>query len=452
MNVTLDKIDNVNATLTISFTEDDYQNDVKKELNEIGRTRPIKGFRLGHVPFGMLKKFYGDQVMANVIDKKLSKALTDYIVSNKIDILGEPMVSNDTKVDLKKDKEFSFKFDLGLAPEFELKLDKRVKIPYYNIEVSQDMLDKQNEAYRKRFGKQVPGEVSNEESVLRGSLAELNPDGTVKEDGIKVEKAVVSPRYFKDEEEKKKFVGKKVSEEVVYNPYKAVDGNVNELAATLNLDTKDAEVKSDFKFTITEILVDELAEMNQEFFDNVLGKDVAKDEKEYTEKVKEMIANQLKNDSNYRFTLDAERVLRKKVGELELPEAFLKRFLLAQNKDADEKKIEEEWPTAKKQLEWQLIKEKVAHNYDVKVENEDKLRLARFYAAQQFAQYGMGNLPDDVIDKYAHQLLEKPEYSNDITNRAMEDKVFAAVKNAVGIDEKNVTAEEFNKLFEADKK
>ena len=144
------------------------------------------------------------------------------------------------------------------------------------------MLDKQNEAYRKRFGKQVPGEVSNEESVLRGSLAELNPDGTVKEDGIKVEKAVVSPRYFKDEEEKKKFVGKKVGEEVVYNPYKAVDGNVNELAATLNLDTKDAEVKSDFKFTITEILVDELAEMNQEFFDNVLGKDVAKDEKEYT--------------------------------------------------------------------------------------------------------------------------------------------------------------------------
>ncbi len=453
MNVTLDKIDNVNATLTISFKEEDYQNDVKKELNEIGRTRPIKGFRPGHVPFGILKKFYGEQVLADVIDKKLSKELSNYIVENKIDVLGEPMVNKDVKVDLKKDKDFDFKFDLGIAPEFDLKLDKRVKIPYYNIEVSQEMVDKQTEAYRKQFGKQVPGEVADEESVLRGSMVELNEDGTEKEDGIKVEKTSIYPRYLSNDDEKKKFVGKKVGEDVVYNPYTSVAGNENELASVLNLDKEAAkDVKSNFKFTVSEILVSEPAEMNQEFFDEVLGKDVAKDEKQYTEKVKEMIGNQLKNDSNYRFTVDAERVLRKKVGELELPEAFLKRFLLAQNKDVDEKKIEEKWPNTKSQLEWQLIKEKVARNLNVKLENEDKLRMARYYAAQQFAQYGMGNVPDDVIDRYAHQLLEKPEYSNEISNRAMDNKVFDAIKNAVGVDEKNVTVDEFQKLFESDKK
>ncbi|MBQ4139538.1 MAG: trigger factor, partial [Muribaculaceae bacterium] len=207
-------------------------------------------------------------------------------------------------------------------------------------------------------------------------------------------------------------------------------------------------VKSDFRFHVEEIMVNQDAEMNQELFDNVLGKDVAKSEEEYREKLREMLSKQLLNDSNYRFTVDAERVLKKKVGQLELPDEFLKRFLATRSKENDAQKVEEQYPQTREQLVWQLIKEKVAHNYDIKVENEDKLRLARFYAAQQFAQYGMTNLPDDVIEKYAHELLEKREYSEEIQNRAYEDKVFASIKENVGIDEKEVSVEEFNKLFE----
>ncbi len=452
MNVTLDKTDNVNGILTISFQEEDYQNDVKKGLAEIGQKRPLKGFRPGHVPAGLLKKMFGTEVLANVVDRKVSRAMSDYIVSNKVDVLGEPMLSKDTKVDFNKDKDFTFKFDLGLAPEFDVKLDKRVKVPYYNIEVSQEMIDKQNDSYKKRFGKQVPGEVAAEDSLLKGSLVELNEDGSVKENGIAVEKTIISPQYLKDEDEKKKFVGKKVNEEVVYNPFKAANGNLTELAAILNVDKDQAEVKSDFKLQINEILVNQEAEINQEFFDNVLGKDAAKNEKEYFEKLKEMIANQLKNDSNYRFTIDTERILRKKVGELELPDEFLKRFLLTRGENVDEKKIEEDYPNTKSQIQWQLIKEKVARNLEVKVEEEDRLRLARFFAAQQFAQYGMTNIPDDVIDKYAKEIMENKNYADDIQNRAFEDKVFAAIKEAVAIEEKSVTVEEFNKLFESDKK
>lgn len=452
MNVTLDKTDNVNGILTISFQEEDYQNDVKKGLAEIGQKRPLKGFRPGHVPAGLLKKMFGTEVLANVVDRKVSRAMSDYIVSNKVDVLGEPMLSKDTKVDFNKDKDFTFKFELGLAPEFDVKLDKRVKVPYYNIEVSQEMIDKQNDSYKKRFGKQVPGEVAAEDSLLKGSLVELNEDGSVKENGIAVEKTIISPQYLKDEDEKKKFVGKKVNEEVVYNPFKAANGNLTELAAILNVDKDQAEVKSDFKLQINEILVNQEAEINQEFFDNVLGKDAAKNEKEYFEKLKEMIANQLKNDSNYRFTIDTERILRKKVGELELPDEFLKRFLLTRGENVDEKKIEEDYPNTKSQIQWQLIKEKVARNLEVKVEEEDRLRLARFFAAQQFAQYGMTNIPDDVIDKYAKEIMENKNYADDIQNRAFEDKVFAAIKEAVAIEEKSVTVEEFNKLFESDKK
>ena len=453
MNVNFEKTDNVNGVLTISFKEEDYKDDYKKRLNEAGQQHPLKGFRPGHVPMGLLKKFYGPQVLADLIDRKVSKSLGDYIVENKIDVLGEPMLNKDTKVDFNKDTEFTFIFDLGIAPEFECKLDKRVKIPYYNIEVSQEMVDKQNEALKKRFGKQVPGETIDEEALVRGSMVELDENGNAKEGGINVEKTVLSPKYLKDEDEKKKFIGKKVNDEIVFNPAKAVGESTTELASLLNIDKdKAADVKSDFKMTVTEILVSQPAEMNQEFFDNVLGKDVANDEKTYLEKVKEMIGNQLKNDSNYRFTMDAERVLRKKVGDLELPEAFLKRYLVATNKDADEKKVEENFENTANQLKWQLIKEKIAKNLNVKVEAEDKTKRAKFYAAQQFAQYGMNNVPDDVIENYAHQILEKPEYSRDIENQAFEDKVYAAIKDAVAVEEKTVSVDEFNKLFEQAKK
>lgn len=453
MNVTLDKNGNVSGVLTISLVEEDYQAEVKKQLAELGRRRPIKGFRPGHVPAGLLKKYYGGQVTAEVVDQVVSRELTNYIRENNIDLLGEPMLSPDTKVDMVNEKDFSFKFDLGFAPEFELKLDKRVKVPYYNIEVSQEMIDNQNEAFKKRFGTQVAGEVADEDALLRGSMVELAEDGTAKEDGIKVERTIVSPKYLKDDDEKAKFVGKKVGDELVFNPGKGAGGNVTELAAMLNIDKDQAaDVKSDFNFKVEEILVNKDAEMGQELFDSVLGKDVVKTEEEYFEKVKEMLAGQLKNDSNYRFTLDAEQVLKKKVGDLEMPDEFLKRYLVSINKDADQAKIEEEYPRTREEIVWQLIKEKVARTYDVKIEQDDLMRLARIYASQQFAQYGMGNLPDDMLDRYAGELLENKDYSREISRRAFEDKVFATIRDNVSLNEKTVTVEEFNKLFEKDKK
>lgn len=453
MNVTLDKNGNVSGVLTISLVEEDYQAEVKKQLAELGRRRPIKGFRPGHVPAGLLKKYYGGQVTAEVVDQVVSRELTNYIRENNIDLLGEPMLSPDTKVDMVNEKDFSFKFDLGFAPEFELKLDKRVKVPYYNIEVSQEMIDNQNDAFKKRFGTQVAGEVADEDALLRGSMVELAEDGTAKEDGIKVERTIVSPKYLKDDDEKAKFVGKKVGDELVFNPSKGAGGNVTELAAMLNIDKDQAtDVKSDFNFKVEEILVNKDAEMGQELFDSVLGKGVVKTEEEYFEKVKEMLAGQLKNDSNYRFTLDAEQVLKKKVGDLEMPDEFLKRYLVSINKDADQAKIEEEYPRTREEIVWQLIKEKVARTYDVKIEQDDLMRLARIYASQQFAQYGMGNLPDDMLDRYAGELLENKDYSREISRRAFEDKVFATIRDNVSLNEKTVTVEEFNKLFEKDKK
>jgi len=449
MNVNFEKIDNVNAKLTVSIVEEDYKSEVKKNLAEVGMKHPIKGFRPGHVPAGLLQKLYGEQVLGDVLDRMVGRAFSQYIVDNKIDLLGEPLASNENPIDLKAQKDFEFKFDLGLAPVFELKLDKRVKIPYYNITVSQEMVDNQDKSFRKRFGKQVPGETVTEDALLRGSLVELNEDGAEKEDGIKVEATILSPQYLKNEDEKKKFIGAKVNDDVVYNPNVAVDGNVTELASLLNVDKEAADVKSNFKFHINEVLVNEDAALDQDLFDAALGKDQAKNEEEYFAKVKDMLAAQLKNDSNYRFTIDAEKVLKNKVGALELPEEFLKRFLTLRDENNDAAKVEENFPQTKEQLTWHLIKEKIARDYALKVEVEDKMRLARYFAAQQFAQYGMGNMPEDVIDNYAHKILEDERYSNEITTRAMEDKIFAQIQNAVTLTNKEVTVEEFNKLFEA---
>lgn len=450
MNVTLDKNGNVSGVLTISLVEEDYQDEVKKQLSILGRRRPIKGFRPGHVPASLLKKHYGGQVTAEVVDEIVSRELTNYIRENNIDLLGEPMLSKDTKVDLVNEKNFEFKFDLGFAPEFELKLDKRVKVPYYNIEVSQAMVDDQSNAYKKRFGTQVPGDVSTEDALLRGSMEELDKDGNVKDGGIKVERTIVSPKYLKDEVEKAKFVGLKVNDTITFNPRVSSGSNVTEMAAMLAIDKDQAEnVESDFTFKVEEILVNKDAELGQELYDMVFGKDVVKTEEDYYAKIKEMLAGQLKSDSNYRFTIDAEKVLVKKVGELELPDEFLKRYLMSINKDTEPSKIEEEYPRTRGEIVWQLIKEKVAKQYDVKIEKEDQMRLARIYAAQQFAQYGIGNVPDETLDRYAGELMENKDYAKEINRRAFEDKVFATIRDNVSLTEKDVTAEEFNKLFEA---
>ncbi len=450
MNVNFEKTDQVNGLLTVAFVEDDYKAEVKKELNRLGQTRPLKGFRPGHVPAALLQKFYGPQVKVQVIDRMLNRAVSDYIVNNKIAILGEPMPTDDTQVNLDTDKEFEFKFNLGMAPEFELTIDKNITVPYYNIAVTDDMVQKQNEGYRKRFGKQVPGEEAAIDSMLRGSLVELDDNGQVKADGIKAERTIIMPQHLQNEEQQQKFVGAKVGQDIVFNPHTACDGNAAEMASMLNIDKENAaEVTGDFKMNVTEVMVNQPADMDQEFFDNVLGKDEAKTEEEYMTKLREVIAHELVADSNYRFTIDAERVLRDKVGDMPMPDEFLKRFLLTRDEKNTPEKVEEEYPAAKAHLQWQIIKDRAAASLDITVDDSDRRRLARLMAAQQFAQYGMTNLPDDVVDNYAQKLMDDERYHSEISSRAFDDKFFASLKQAVTLDEKNVSIDEFNKLFEA---
>lgn len=452
MNVKFEKVDNVNARLTVSFVEEDYKADVKRSLNELGQRRPIKGFRPGHVPMGMLQRMYGMQVLADVVDRKLSREVSNYIVENKVPVLGEPMLSTDTRVDFNTQKDFEFTFDLGLEPEFDVTIDSTLNIPYYNIEVTDEMVEKQNASYRHRYGKEVPGEVSDEESHITGKLVELDEAGNEKADGIVMERAAISPKYdIKDEEAKPQFVGLKVGDSIVFNPHKATGGSEVLLASILGVDKEvAATATADFRFTVTEILVNQDAEMDQELFNAVLGNGVATTEEDYLAKVREMIVGQLKNDSNYRFTIDAREAITAAVGELEMPADFLKRFLLSRpdNENTDKEKFEEQFPDALKQIRWQIIEQKIASKLGVKVEEEDINRLAHIYAAQQYAQYGLANAPEEMINEFAQRLLQTDRFRTDMANRALEDKLYAAIKANANVEERTVSVEEFNKLFE----
>ena len=456
MNVSFEQIDAVNGMLTVDIKREDFAADVNKEVAQMGVRHPLKGFRPGKAPKSLLMKFYGASVTADVIDRMVGRAVYDYIRENKLQVLGEPLPNEDTKVDIMKDEEMSFKYDLGLAPTIELKLNKRINVPYYNIEVTDQMVDDAIAHDRKRLGTLVDGEVSDKESMLRGSMIELDEQGNDKENGIKVERTVISPRYMVDEDEAAKFVGVKVGDTFTFNPHKANNGNIAELAAMLNVDRAAADVKSDFRVTIEEIKVNKEAEMNEEFFKGVLGTETeVKDEAAFREAVREMIARANVPESNYRFTVDAQRILTEKAGDLQLPEEFLKRFLKVRRAQENKENAEitdEEAQNMFKQLRWQLVKDHLAQALEIKVEKEDIDTAAFIFAQQQLSQYGIYNAPEDLIKQQAERFMQDERARDAIQEHAIDNKFYAAVKEAVKVNEKTISVEDFRKLYEKDEK
>lgn len=447
MNVTINKIDAVNATITVSLEEKDYQDKVKKTLREINMTRPEPGFRPGKVPAGLIQKKYGKAVKYDVVNKEVTDALYNYIKDNEIQVLGNPMPATKEEFDLEA-VDFTFTFNVGIAPEIDTHVNKDLTVPYYTIEVSDEMVERQNEMYRNRFGAQVPGETVEPNALVKGVITELNEEGNVKEGGILNENGIVSPQYFKNDDQRVAFMDKKLGDVVKFNPWVACGESVVELSSMLNIDKADAEqAKGEFNFEIKEIIVLRQAELNQEFFDNAVGKDKAHNEEEYKEALKAMIAQQLASDSNYRFSIDAKEAIEKAVGEIELPDAILKDYLMTQDEKFNAENIDEEYQKMRQDLVWQLVREAIAKQYQLKVEEQDILAVARMIAQSQFAQYGMTNLPDDVLDKYGRDMMNDPKSREHIVNQAVDMKLYHIIRENVTLEEKTVTVEQFNELF-----
>lgn len=447
MNVNYEKLDNVNGELTVTLEEKDYADKVTRQLKEIGKKHAEPGFRPGHVPAGLIAKKYGTAVKYDVVNKEVADAVFNYIKENKIQVLGQPVPESDNNFDI-NNKDFTFKFKVGVAPEFDNHVNKDLHVPYYNIIVPDSMVEEQITALRRRFGRQEPGEEMEPDAVVKGTITELNEDGSVKEGGVVVENGIIAPVHFKNEDQKKLFEGKKVGDVVRFNPAATCDANPTEMSSMLNIDKADVDAhKGDFNFEIKEIIVLKPAEMNQEFFDNAVGKDKAHNEEEFRAAVKELIAMNFSNDSNYRFTIDAKEAVQSAVGRLELPEQILKDFLMRQNEAMKAENIDEEFDKLRPQLEWDLIRDNVAEKFGVNVSDEDVLDEARGVVARQLMQYGAAGLNEQIIERYAQEVVKEEKQREMLAQNALNRKVFEVIKENVTLDGKEVSVEDFQKLF-----
>lgn len=451
MNVSLQNIDKVSALLTVKLEKADYQERVDKALKHLRQKAQMPGFRPGMVPMGLVKKMYGKSVLAEEVNKLLSETVYKYIQDNKVNILGEPLPNEEKQpaIDFYTMEDFEFLFDIALAPEFKVEVSKDDKVDYYDIEVTDEMVNNQVKAYTQRNGKYEQVETYAENDLLKGLLAELDEEGNTKEGGIQVEGAVMMPAYMKNDEQKAIFANAKVNDVLVFNPHTAWDGNPAELASLLKIDKEAAaEMKSNFSYQVEEITRFVEGELNQDIFDQVFGEGNVKTEEEFRAKVKEVIANQFVADSDYKFLIDLRKVLTDKIGKLEFPDALLKRIMRLNNPDKDEKFVEDNYDKSIEELTWHLIKEQLVKANDIKVEQKDIADMAKEATRAQFAQYGMLSVPDEILENYSKEMLKKKESVEGLVNRVVETKLATALKPQVTLENKAISAVDFNKMFE----
>ena len=451
MKITFDCPDKINGLLTMTIEPADYQEQVEKTLKNYRKKAQVPGFRPGMVPMGMIKKQYGTAVKVDEVNKLMGEKLYAYIQENKIQMLGEPLPNQEKQVpqDFEKDGELTFVFDIAVAPEFKAELTAKDKIDYYKIKADDKLIDDQVQMYASQAGEFVKAEVFSGNDTITGDLRELDEQGNTKEGGITTEGGMVMPAYIKAEDQKKLFDGVKPGDIITFNPKKAYPDNDAEVAALLKVEKDQVkDLTADFSYQITEIRHFQPAEVDQKLFDRVFGEGEVKDEKAFREKIAENIAPQLQQNSDYKFLRDVRQYLENKVGELQFPEALLKRVMLQNNKEKGADYVEKNFEGSIKELKWHLIKEQIVAANNIKIEEADLKAVAKEAIRAQFAQYGMSNVPDDVLENYAAEQLKKRENVDNFVDRAVDMKLTEVLKNVVKLNEKEVTLEDFNKLLQ----
>lgn len=452
MKISFENPDKVNGLLTLTVEEADYKENVEKTLKNYRKKANVPGFRPGMVPMGMIKRQFGTTAKIDEINKLLGEQIYKYVKDNNIQMLGEPLPSDKQEpVDMEKEAPYTFMFDIAVAPEFKAELTGDDTIDYYTITVDDKIIDQQIDVFASRAGHYDKVEDYQANDMLKGDIRELDENGNTKEGGVTVEGAVLMPEYIKVEDQKKLFDGAKLGDIITFNPKKAYPESDIEVSSLLKMKKEEvADLTADFSYQITEISRYVKAEVNQELFDQVYGKDVIKDEKDFREKIAEGLKAQFAVDSDFKFIQDVRKYLVDKVGALTYPDALLKRIMLNNNKDKGEEFVEKNYEQSIKELTWHLIKEQLVKANGIKIEDADIEETAKEAAKAQFAQYGMNNIPEEYIENYAKDMLKKREYIDSFVDRSIDRKLTEILKNVVKLENKTATLEEFNKMMQAE--
>lgn len=454
MKVSFENPDKVNGLLTLTIEEDDYKADVENKLKEYRRRANVPGFRPGQVPMGLIRRQVGSSVKVDAINDVLGKEMQKYLTDNKIQVLGQPVAhEGDEAIDLDKPAPYVFRFDIAVEPEFDATLSDKDTIDYHEITVDDKLIDQQVEMFCRRFGHmddKAETYDATANDLLKGDLRELDENGNTLEGGITVEGAMIMPTQIKVDEVRALFDGAKLGDIITFSPRKAYPENDSEIAALLKIERDNvAEHTGDFSFQVTTISHFVAAENNEELWKNVYGEEAGiKDEAAFRKAIAEGVGQQLVQDQDYKFIQDVRKYCEEKVGQLTYADGILKRVMLQNNKEKGEKFVEDNYERSIKELTWHLIKGQLAKQNGIQIEDKDIREIAIQSTRAQFAQYGMTSLPEDLITKYAEEMLQKRENIDPLVEAALDRKLSQKLKEVVTLNKKAISLDDFNKLAE----
>ncbi|MDG1098827.1 MAG: trigger factor [Bacteroidia bacterium] len=451
VNVKYDKIDDLNATIVVDIAKEDYEQKVNDEVKKLQKKVVLKGFRQGKAPMAMVNKMYGKSILADELNSMASKKLNEYITENKLDILGYPMSSDtlESKIDLESNEEFSFAFDLGLAPSFELKIDKKDKLPLYKLEVTKTEIDKDIAHAREQSGDMEVVDVSEGEDIIYAFATELNEDGNALEGGV--EKATISfvANMIEDKKLQKKFLGLKAGDTLNANIKKVFNDNETVISNTLAMPKEGVnDLNDSFTIEVTEVKRRTLAELNEDFYKNMFGaEDFPKNEEEYRDRVKANLERYYANEAQTWLDHEIGDYIIEKHG-LNLPDNFLKRWLQASNeKEYNAENIDERYAKEREALVRRLIVEKVAEKEEIKANAEDIKEEASIYFVSMYRQYGMNaSIQDAFIAETVEKKLKEREFVEQMGDRVVYRKVYDAIKQIITLKEKKTSIEKYYKM------
>jgi trigger factor len=450
MNITKENIDALNAVLKVKIEKTDYTDKVETVLKDYRKKATIKGFRPGMVPIGLIKKMYGRAVEIDEINKIVTENIQKYITYEKLELLGDPLPKADEqdKFDFETQDDFTFTFEIGLSPEVDLKLTKKNKVNQYDIIIDEKMRSQYLENYTRRYGELRKADQTEEKDVIKGKIEAIDDKGNVLAEGPSVEDTSIGIDIIKDKNIKKEFIGKTISDSIDFDLKKAFP-NDTEIAGILHKKKEEVpELGANYRFTINEISRFFPAVQGKELFDKIYGEGVVNSEEEFMKKIEDEIVINLKRETDFKLMMDIKNIAMEKT-DFQLPEEFLKKWLLRVNEKSTAEQIEKEFDSFRKDLKWQLIRNKVARDNEVKISEEELQKEAENITRYQFQQYGLFYATEEQISNYAKETLKREEDAKRIADKILEEKVIILMKEMVKLENKSVTIDEFNKLFES---
>ncbi len=444
MNVIRQDVDALNAVLKITIAPDDYQKKVHAILDKHRKTAKIPGFRPGHVPMGMIQKQYGKAVLIEELNKVVNDTLSNYIRENKIEILGNPIPKEGVEVvgSFEKPEVFEFEYEIGLTPTFEIPLSAKSKYDYIKVKIDKDLVDKQIDDLRRRYGKLLSVDSIEDRDMILAQFVELKEDGSILEGGI-LHSSTISMEYVVDDKVKKELLGKVKNDKIVVKPSTVSRGD-KDTAAMLGIKEEELATISDkFQMTINEIKRMELAEMNQELFDKLFGPGAITSDKELRERISVDMGGMFSGDSDRLLTREIFNDLIEKT-KVELPNRFLKRWIkLSQEKPITDEQIDLEFDNYLKNLKWQLIQGNIFKENKIGLDNQEVIEFTKSLLISNFAQYGIPAPEEKELLASAMQVLQNREEANRVYDMLAEQKLTHYFKSTVKLNEKEVSYDKF---------